>query len=66
VSFNDTDEETSKTKASAGNRTDGGRGTDSDAVTALCREKYKTDSKNMTSADIKYFLLERLSTGILS
>jgi len=57
VSVSDTDKETSGTGARTDNGTDGGRGIDSDKVTGPCEEKYGMDSKNMTSADTKCFLL---------
>ena len=56
VSIGDIGKETS----GAGNRTDGRRGIDSDAITGLCGEKYGMDSKIVTSADSKYFLVEGL------
>ena len=46
--------------AGVGNDTDSEGGTISDMVTRTCVEKYGTDSKNVTSADRKYFLVERL------
>ena len=37
--------------AGAGNETDSGRGIVSNVVRELCKEKYETDSKNVTFAD---------------
>ena len=44
----------------AGKGTDGERKMDFDAVTGSCGEKQGTDSKNMTLADTKYFLVDGL------
>jgi len=57
VFVDDTGVETSGTRAGADNGTDGARGIDSDVVTGLCGKKYGMDSKNMTFADTKYFLV---------
>jgi len=59
VSVGDTSEETVGTGVGVGayNGIDGGRGINSNALTALCEEKYGIDSKNVTYADTKYFLL---------
>jgi len=57
VSVSNTSKETSGTGAGADNGTNDGRGIDPDAVTGPCEEKYGMSSKNMTSADAKYFLL---------
>jgi len=53
----DTDNETSETRAGMDNKTDNGKGIGSDAVTGYCGEKYETDSRNVTFADTKYFML---------
>ena len=45
-------------EARAGNDTNSGREIVSEAVTGFCEEKYETDSKNVTSADTRYFLVE--------
>jgi len=42
------------------NGTDNERGIVSKVVTGCCREKYGTDSKNVTSAEKKYFLMKVL------
>jgi len=47
-------------KVSAGKGTESEKGTDADVVPVTGGEKYETDSKNVTSADTKYFLVERL------
>ena len=47
-------------EAGVGNGTDRERGTVSDAVRGAYLEKYGLDSKNVTSAYTKYFLVERL------
>ena len=54
------DEETSERGACADNEIDCGRGIYFDAVTGPCGEKYRTYSKNVTSAYTKYFMLEGL------
>jgi len=36
------------------------KGIVSETVTGCCGEKYETYSNNVTSADTKYFLVERL------
>jgi len=43
-----------------GNDTDSEGGTVSDMVSGTYVEKYGTDSKNVTSSDTKYFLVEGL------
>ena len=58
VSTDGTGEET--VEAGVGNDTDSKGGTVSDIVTGTCGEKYGIDSKNVTSTDTKYFLVERL------
>ena len=60
VSFDDTGEETSLTTVGAGKGTDSEREINSDAVTRSCGEKQGTDSKNVTSTDTKYFLVDGL------
>ena len=60
MSFNDTGEETSWITVGAGKGTNDEREIDSDAVTGPCGEKRGTDSKNVTSADTKYFLVDGL------
>ena len=47
------------TEAGADNDTNR-RGTDADSILRIGGEKYKTDSKNVTSTDTKYFLVEEL------
>jgi len=42
------------------NDTDSEEGTVSDILTRTCREKYRIYSKNITSADTKYFMVEGL------
>ena len=44
----------------AGNDTDSGRRIILQSVTRCYGEKYRTNSKNMTFSDTKYFLTERL------
>jgi len=44
----------------AGNSTNSGRGIVLESVIRHCGEEYRTDSKNVTSADTKYFLVEEL------
>jgi len=46
-------------EAGVGNDTDSEGGTVSDIMTGTCGE-YETESKNVTSADTKYFLVEGL------
>jgi len=55
VSPGGTDEGTAE--AGSDKDTDSGRGTDADAVPETSEEKYRTNSKNMKSADTKYFLV---------
>ena len=57
VSFGDSGKEILGIGAGRDNGTVCRRGIDYDAVTELCGEKYGTDSKNVISANIKYFLL---------
>ena len=57
VSVGGTGKETLST--GLGNDIDSEGGTVSDMLTEAC-EKYETDSKNVTSANIKYFLVEVL------
>ena len=61
MSTSGTGEESSEASASngAGNDADSERVV-SEAVTGCCEEKYKIDSKNVTSAGTKYFLVEEL------
>jgi len=47
-------------EAGVGNDTDNEVGTVSAIVIRTCGEKYKTDSKNITSAETKYFLVDGL------
>ena len=47
-------------EAGIGNDTNNEGETVSDMVTGTCVEKYGTDSKNVTSTDTKYFLVEGL------
>jgi len=47
-------------EAGVSNDTDSEEGTVLDIVTGTCGEKYELDSKNVTSADNKYFLVEEL------
>ena len=58
VATSGTNEESSE--AGAGNDTDSGRKIILEAITRYCGEKYETDSKNVTFADTKYFLIEGL------
>jgi len=65
VSTNDTGEESSEADAGNGadNGTNSGRGIVLEAVAGRCGEKLE-HSKNVTSADAKYFLVEELNTSI--
>ena len=47
-------------KAGINNGTVSDGGTVSDIVIGTCGEKYETESKNVTLADTKYFLVEGL------
>ena len=47
-------------EAGVGNDIDSEEGTVSDIVTGTCGEKYGIDSKNVTSAETKYFLVKGL------
>jgi len=47
-------------EAGVSNGTVGDRGIISDMVIKTCEEKYEKDSKNVTSTDTKYFLVEGL------
>jgi len=47
-------------EAGVGNDIDSEGGTVSDIMIKTCGEKYEINSKNVTSADIKYFLAEEL------
>jgi len=58
VSIDGTGEET--VEASVDNGIDSEGGTISDIVIRTYGEKYRTDSKNVTSADTKYVLVEGL------
>jgi len=58
VSADDTGKET--VEAGVGNDTDSEGGTVSDTVSGICVEKYGTDSKNVTSAGTKYFMVDGL------